>query len=92
MPRVKLSCYSNREGCKGRPGDVIDCSAADAAYFVNNNAGKLVDEPAPPKQAPVAEPEAQPEPETAKVFVTESVVKSDIEQPKTKAVAKKKGK
>jgi hypothetical protein len=43
---------------------VIECSDADAAYFVNNNAGKLVDEPAPPKPAPAAEPEAKPEPAT----------------------------
>jgi ribosomal protein S27AE len=38
-------------------------------------------------------PPAPPEPETKKVFVTETVIKSDIsEKSKTKAVAKKKGK
>ena len=73
MPKIKLSCFSFREGCTGRPGDVVECSEADAAYFINASAGELltgsVAEFAPPaaeEAAPAAEALAEAaEPETA---------------------------
>lgn len=71
MPKIKLSCFSFREGCNGRPGDVVECSEADAAYFINASAGELLtgsvaefapaaEESAPAAEAPAeaAEPEA----------------------------------
>lgn len=70
MPKIRLTAFSFREGCTGQPGDVIECSEADAAYFINANAGELAtgsvaefapqatEEPAQ-AEAPAAEAEAE---------------------------------
>ena len=42
MPKIQLTCYSFRSGCVGEPGNVIECSDADAAYFAKVGGGHLV--------------------------------------------------
>lgn len=43
MPKIELTSSSFRHGASGEPGDVIECSDADATYLLEAGAGKRVD-------------------------------------------------